>query len=169
MAPNVTDSMHAGSSQRNAVQAQSGTRHAGRQCEAASVHTRSLKVVAIFVAALVLWSMSRQRLGDFEQQVLLASLRIQGEVYAVPVAEEIERATGRAVSHAAVYIAMQRLEQRGLVKSRLGPRSDRPGGKQKRLYTVTRRAVNLLAESREAYDRLWAGLDLRRLLEERTR
>jgi DNA-binding PadR family transcriptional regulator len=125
--------------------------------------------VAIFVAALVLCAMSRQRLGDFEQQVLLASLRIQGEVYAVPVAEEIERATGRAVSHAAVYIAMQRLEQRGLVKSRLGPRSDRPGGKQKRLYSVTRRAVNQLAESREAYERLWAGLDVRRLLEERTR
>lgn len=113
--------------------------------------------------------MTRKRLGEFEQQVLLAGLRIHGEVYAVPVAEEIERATGRPVSHAAVYIAMQRLEQRGLVKSRLGPASDRPGGKQKRLYTVTRRAVNLLAETREAYDRLWAGIDVRQLLEERTR
>jgi DNA-binding PadR family transcriptional regulator len=113
--------------------------------------------------------MARQRLGEFEQQVLLAGLRIQGEVYAVPVAEEIERATGRAVSHAAVYIAMQRLEQRGLVTSRLGPRSNRPGGKQKRLYRVTRRAVALLEESRVAYDRLWAGLDVRRLLKERTR
>ena len=58
-----------------------------------------------------------QPLGEFEQMVLLAALRVKGEVYGVPIVEEIERRTGRSVSPAAVYVTLRRLEEKGLVTS----------------------------------------------------
>ena len=65
--------------------------------------------------------MSHQGLGDFEQMVLLAILHLRGDVYGVPIVEEIERRTGRSVARAAVYITLRRLESKGLISIR--PRS----------------------------------------------
>jgi hypothetical protein len=48
-------------------------------------------------------------LGEFEQMVLLAALRVRGPVYGVPIVEEIEQRTGRSVSPAAVYVTLRRL------------------------------------------------------------
>jgi len=58
-----------------------------------------------------------QSMGEFEQMVLLAVLQLEGDVYGVPVVEEIERRTGRSVSRSAVYVTLRRLEQKGLISS----------------------------------------------------
>ena len=105
--------------------------------------------------------MSHQGLGDFEQMVLLAILQLRGQVYGVPIVDEIERRTGRSVSRAAVYVTLRRLEEKGLVSSWLGEPTAERGGKARRCVRVEARGVQLLRASREAVDRMWRGLDPR--------
>lgn len=105
--------------------------------------------------------MSHQGLGEFEQMVLLAILQLSGEVYGVPIVEEIERRTGRAVSRAAVYVTLRRLEDKGLVASWMSEPTAERGGKSRRCVRVEPRGLQQLRESREAVDRMWRGLDPR--------
>lgn len=98
-------------------------------------------------------------LGEFEQVVLLAALRVKGEVYGVPIVEEIERRTGRSASPAAVYVTLRRLEEKGLVTSWLSEPVAERGGKPRRCVEVTAEGVQLLRESRRMIESLWSGLD----------
>jgi PadR family transcriptional regulator, regulatory protein PadR len=77
------------------------------------------------------------RLGTFEQLLLLALVRLGDDTYGVPIRTEIEARTGRLVSPGAIHTALDRLEQRGLVRSALGEPSAARGGKRKRLYRLT--------------------------------
>lgn len=77
-----------------------------------------------------------QGLGDLEQLVLLAVLRLKDGAYAVSVREEIEERTGRSLSRGAVYVTLDRMEQKGYLRSKLGEPTRERGGKAKRLYTV---------------------------------
>jgi DNA-binding PadR family transcriptional regulator len=101
---------------------------------------------------------SHQGLGDFEQMVLLAILQLRGEVYGVPIVDEIERRTGRSVSRAAVYVTLRRLEEKGLVSSWMSDPTAERGGKPRRCVRVEPRGLQLLRDSREAVDRMWRGL-----------
>jgi len=103
--------------------------------------------------------MGRVNLGEFEQLVLLACMRLEGEAYTVAVLEELE-AAGRSASHAAVYIALRRLEERGLVESRSEEAREGRGGRPRRLYTVLRDAKQLLLEYRETYLSMWDGIEI---------
>lgn len=105
--------------------------------------------------------MSHQGLGDFEQMVLLAILQLRGEVYGVPIVDEIERRTGRSVSRAAVYVTLRRLEEKGLVSSWMSEPSAERGGKPRRCVRVQPRGLEQLRASRAAVDRMWRGLDPR--------
>ena len=67
-------------------------------------------------------------LGEFEQLVLLAVLRLGDDAYGVPVLAEIERATGRSPTLATVHTTLSRLEAKGLVVSRLGEPTPQRGG-----------------------------------------
>ncbi|UCG85004.1 MAG: helix-turn-helix transcriptional regulator [Gemmatimonadota bacterium] len=104
--------------------------------------------------------MAKRSLGEFEQLVLLAILRVGDGAYVVPLIREIEDQTGRNASHAAVYIALRRLEEKGLVTSRLADPTPERGGRGKRYYEVHPAAIPLLRESREALLRMWDGLEL---------
>ena len=103
--------------------------------------------------------MSRDLLGQFEQLVLLAILRIGDEPYAVRIIDEIESRTGREVSHAAVYVALKRLETKGLVSSKLGPPTARRGGRAKRFFRVEPTALTQLRNGRDAILSMWDGLE----------
>ena len=92
--------------------------------------------------------------------MLLAILRVGDGAYVVPLIREIEEQTGRSASHAAVYIALRRLEEKGLVTSRLADPTPERGGRGKRYYEVHPAAIPLLRESREALLRMWDGLEL---------
>lgn len=99
--------------------------------------------------------MPRQALGEFEHHVLLALLRLSGRSHGAPVVEELESATGRTVSPAAVFIALRRLEQRGLLRS--SKREPRPGegGRGRRVFQLTPAGQLRLREARRALERLW--------------
>lgn len=100
-------------------------------------------------------------LGEFEQMVLLAVLRAGDEAYAVPIREAIERRTGRNVSRGALYITLDRLEEKGYLRSRLGGATAERGGRPKRFYRVQPSGVAALEASREALERMWKGLKVR--------
>ena len=100
-----------------------------------------------------------QSLGEFEQMVLLAILQLKGEVYGVPIVEEIEARTGRSVSRAAVYVTLRRLEKRGLVSSWMSDPTRERGGKARLCVRVEPEGVALLRESRRAMERMWDNLD----------
>src|SRR5262245_36323116 len=106
--------------------------------------------------------MPHEGLGDFEQLVLLAVLRLsQGDddVYGVPIVEEIERRTKRKVARAAVYITLRRLERKGLLASWTGEPAAERGGKARHCVKVTASGSKALREARWATNQMWAGLD----------
>lgn len=102
---------------------------------------------------------SKQNLGEFEQLVLLAVLRLGEESYSVPIVHEIAANTGREVTHATVYVALRRLEAKGLVTSRLGEATSQRGGRSKRLFSVQPEAVDLLRGAKDAFQNMWRGLE----------
>ncbi len=101
----------------------------------------------------------REALGEFEQLVLLASLHLRDDVYGVPIADEIERRTGREVSPAAVYVTLRRLEQKGLLSSSMSAPTPERGGKARRCVKVTPVGLESLRTSRQVLDSMWQGLD----------
>ena len=97
-------------------------------------------------------------LGEFEQLVLLAVLRLGDEAYGVPVLAEIERATGRSPTLATVHTTLSRLEAKGLVVSRFGEPTPQRGGRRKRYFTVTLAGKRAVRASLGAIRRLAQGL-----------
>lgn len=102
--------------------------------------------------------MPRQFLTDFELMILLAILRIGERAYGVPIAREIEDTAGRTVVLAAVYAALDRLEERGLIASSLGDPTPERGGRAKRIFTVTGRGLKAVRDTRQALVNLWTGV-----------
>ena len=103
--------------------------------------------------------MSHHGLGEFEQMVLLAILHLRGEIYGVPIVDEIERRTKRSVSRAAVYVTLRRLERKGLLSSRMSDPTPHRGGRPRRCVRVEPDGVMALRESRRLIDAMWEGLD----------
>lgn len=103
--------------------------------------------------------MARQNLGDFEQLVLLACMRLEEDAYAVSIMGEIQARTGRSPSHSAVYVALRRLEERGLIETYLGKPTSARGGKPKRHVRVRPNAVAMLRAARDDLMSMWSGLD----------
>lgn len=99
-------------------------------------------------------------LGELEQIVLLAVLRLGDDAYAIPILEQIEAQTGRRMARGALYTALARLEQKGCLRSRVGAPLAERGGRARRYFTVTPAAVRALKESRAALMRLWRGLEV---------
>ena len=100
--------------------------------------------------------MGKQTLQHFELHVLLAMLRHRGDTYSVPLVLELEKRMGRPVAQAAVFIALSRLEKKGLVSSRL---VEPDTGRARRYFRLTMRGLVVVRESRLEHARLWRGLD----------
>jgi len=105
--------------------------------------------------------MPREALGDVEHLVLLALLRLGEPAYGVPILDEIEERIGRAPSRAAVYIALSRLEAKGLTTSSLGDSNAVRGGRPRRYFSLTPAGVKALRESRQALVRMWENVEAR--------
>ena len=99
--------------------------------------------------------MPRTDLGDMEHLVLLAILRLGSEAYGIPILDEVCARSGRGVSRATVYVALKRLEQKGLVTSKLGESTPERGGRAKRFYKLKPAGLKALRDSREMFLSLW--------------
>ena len=98
-------------------------------------------------------------LGEFEQIVLLAILRVREDAYGVPIRLEIESRTGRSVTVGALYRTLDRLEEKGYVASRFGDPTPERGGRSKRYFKVRPPGLRALRASRAALTAMWEGLD----------
>ena len=103
--------------------------------------------------------MGRKGLGELEQQVLLALLRMGGEGYSVPMVVEMEARSGQEVSQAAVFIVLRRLEDKGLVSSRMEGAGDTDSGRERRYFKLESEGLRRLEEARRLAERLWDGID----------
>lgn len=81
--------------------------------------------------------MKRTYLGEFEEIVLLTVVLLEGNAYGVAITHEIIEQTGRSVRLNQVHAALQRLEEKGMVNSRMGEATAERGGRRKRLFTIT--------------------------------
>jgi DNA-binding PadR family transcriptional regulator len=99
--------------------------------------------------------MARTDLGDLEHLVLLAILRLGSDAYGIPILDEVSARSGREVSRATVYVALKRLEQKGLVSSRLGDSTPERGGRAQRFFKLKPSGLKALRESRAMFLNLW--------------
>lgn len=102
--------------------------------------------------------MGSRPLNDSELMILLAILRVGESAYGVPIGRQIEAATGRPVSGASLYAALDRLERMGMVTSELGDPTPERGGRAKRFFTVTAAGLKAVKEAQRAFTALWRGL-----------
>ena len=97
---------------------------------------------------------SKEYIGEFEELVLLAILNQGDNAYGVPIRQALEEATGRSVSIGSLYTTLSRLEEKGLVQSRVGAPTAERGGRAKRYYDVKSSARSALREVHAARERL---------------
>lgn len=103
---------------------------------------------------------SKLSLGEFEQIVLLAVLRLRDQAYGVTILNEIAAHTGRNPAPGALYTTLHRMEDKGLITFRDGCPTPERGGRAKRFVQVTREGRSALASAQAAYRSLLQGLDL---------
>lgn len=97
-------------------------------------------------------------LGEFEQLVLLALLRLGDRAYGVSVHAEITERAARGVSVASVYKTLERLEDKGYVSSSVGDPTPERGGRRKKFFHIEPAGKRALAQSLRTLDRMTADL-----------
>ena len=92
-------------------------------------------------------NMGRTNLGEFEELVLLTVGVLYDDAYAVAITKEIAEQSGRSVAVSAVHKSLYRLEEKGMLSSRLSDPESKRGGKRKRLFNITPFGKRALDES----------------------
>ena len=100
-------------------------------------------------------------LGEFEQLVLLALVRLGDGAYGMAVRRELEARAGRDVSIGAVYATLGRLEEKGLARSRLGEATGARGGRARKCFAITGAGGRALDRSQQALRQMLEGLPAR--------
>jgi PadR family transcriptional regulator len=98
-------------------------------------------------------------LGEFEQLLLLAVLRLGSEAFAPDIARELEARADRSVSRGHLYTSLDRLEDKGLLRWKVASGTAVRDGMPRRAYTVTPAGVAALRASRDVLQRMWRGLE----------
>ena len=99
-------------------------------------------------------------LGEFEQVMLLAILRLGDTAYGVKIRKEIEECTGRKVTPGALYTTLDRLERKTMLIGRSGEPTAERGGRAKRFYKLTSHGRSQLIHAQTGFQRLLTGLEL---------
>jgi DNA-binding PadR family transcriptional regulator len=99
-------------------------------------------------------------LGELEQVVILGVLQAGADAYGVPVHDEIQRRTGRDLTLGTIYKTLTRLEEKGLVLSRIGAPTAARGGRRTRCYAVTPAGRRELQAAIRVLRRMASGLDV---------
>lgn len=97
-------------------------------------------------------------IGEFEEIVLLTVAALVNDAYSVAICDEISRITGRPVQLGVVHTVLNRLEEKGLVKSQLGEATKVRGGKRKRFYQLSMSGKATLDRIRSVRDQLWGRI-----------
>lgn len=104
--------------------------------------------------------MSQKFLGEFEQVVLLALLKLKDQAYGASIRTLLHEDIQRDVALGALYSTLERMEKKGLVSSKLGESTAQRGGRPKRFFTVTADGTKALKLAKQAMDTMWHGIDM---------
>jgi DNA-binding PadR family transcriptional regulator len=102
--------------------------------------------------------MKRTYLGEFEEIVLLTVAVLEGQAYGVKITHEITEQTGRSVRLNQVHAALHRLEEKGMVTSKMGEATAERGGRRKRLFTISAYGEQTLLDIQAVRSQLWSQL-----------
>lgn len=102
--------------------------------------------------------MKRTYLGEFEEIVLLFVALLEGEAYGVNITHEIIRQTERAVRLNQVHASLQRLEEKGMIDSKMGDPTPERGGRRKRIFTITAYGRQTLQDIQALRSSIWSML-----------
>jgi PadR family transcriptional regulator, regulatory protein PadR len=100
----------------------------------------------------------RDYLGQLELMVLFAVMRVNMNAYGVLISQEISKQSGRDVSIASVYAALERLEKKGLITSLLGEPTAERGGKARTYFKPTAAGLKEARDAHGTLMRLSSGL-----------
>jgi DNA-binding PadR family transcriptional regulator len=99
-------------------------------------------------------------LGEFEQVVLLALLRLGHDAYGAAIRQLLHEQVNRNVAIGALYLTLERLEKKGMVNSTLGESTPERGGRAKRYFEVTAKGQKSLCRSRDVFNTMWQGVSI---------
>jgi PadR family transcriptional regulator, regulatory protein PadR len=99
--------------------------------------------------------MESKGLGEFEELVLLAVCIMEGEAYGISVKKEVERHSGRSILLGAVHITLYRLQDKGLLQSKMGGNTDKRGDRRKRLFKITSAGMKQLRVAQDVRQKMW--------------
>jgi len=102
--------------------------------------------------------MKKLTLGAFEELVLLTTGVLEDNAYGVTIKAELESKLNKRISLGALYAALQRLEEKGWVSSRVGGITEKQGGRRKQYYDITKEGVLALNEVRSMRNDLFNRL-----------
>lgn len=100
-------------------------------------------------------------LGEFEQFLLLAILRLGDNAYGSTIRQLLADSISRDVTIGALYTTLERLEKKGLVESRMGESTSERGGRAKKYFKVSAQGQTALRRSKQALSNMWQGLTLK--------
>lgn len=99
--------------------------------------------------------LKESKLGDFEETLLLLVGILNKDAYAFRIALEFEKQTKRPVSIGAVHSTLNRISEKGFLKSEMSGATAERGGRRKRIYTITASGQKALEISRSLKLSLW--------------
>lgn len=99
------------------------------------------------------------QLGEFEQIVLMAVVRLESDAYGATIKRDIEARAGRRLSISAVYTTLERLEDKGCVRSWIGEPTAERGGRRRKYFELKPAGARALRNAYAAYTGMAAGLE----------
>jgi DNA-binding PadR family transcriptional regulator len=99
--------------------------------------------------------MGKEYLGEFEELVLTMVGILQEDAYGNAIVNEIKERLGRDSNLSAVHVTLYRLEDKGMIKSRMGGATNARGGRRKRIFTITNAGLSMLKAMKESRMDLW--------------
>jgi PadR family transcriptional regulator PadR len=97
--------------------------------------------------------------GEFEQCVLVALFRLGPDAYGAGIRRDIESRTGRNLAISAVYVTLDRLEDKGFVRSRIGEPTPQRGGRRRKHYALLPAGRRALAQTYRRFKVMVEGLE----------
>ena len=102
--------------------------------------------------------MKKYQLGEFEEIVILTIAILNQDAYSVAIKEEIESRLSRSVSMGALHTALNRLENKGYIKSLAGEGTEERRGRPKRYFEITAMGKRAMQHAKETRDHLWSAI-----------
>ncbi|WP_420387921.1 PadR family transcriptional regulator [Roseivirga sp.] len=99
--------------------------------------------------------MKGTNIGEFEELVLLTIGALHPEAYGVAIKNEIKQLAGRSVTLSTVHASLNRLQDKGMIKSEMGEATSKRGGKRKKFFSITAFGAKTLADVREQREAIW--------------